>query len=189
MPLPIVAAVGAKVAGGAVKKAGKWLAGRLFGSKGKKAASTAITIAERVQQGVFPMPTIEPSRFGQQNPFPQPKEGVVGRTISRILPGGNTGLEFTPVDGTETDKFGRPISVHPDVGERLIAPRGYVIVAGPDGEPIAMLKGAARAMGLWSPRPKPPISGYDARAIRRAAGAKKRVSKLARKVGFTVTKK
>jgi len=104
--------------------------------------------------------------------------------MSRVLPGGLTGREFTPYEGTETDKWGRPIAVYPAAAQRLVAPRGYVIVRDPRNpeNALAVLKGAARAMGLWTAKPKPPISGYDRRAIDRASRVKKRMKKLARKV-------
>lgn len=115
---------------------------------------------------------------------PAPVEGTFGRMVSRILPGGLSGREFTPYAGTETDKYGRPIAVYPAAAQRLVAPRGYVIVRDPNNpeNALAILKGAARAMGLWSAKPKPPISGYDRRAIERASRVKKRMKKLARKV-------
>lgn len=120
----------------------------------------------------------------------QPAPGVTGiitRLGERIIPGGRTGRELTPYEGTERDKLGRPIAVHPDTTSRLYAPPGYVIVNMGTAEspmPLAVLKGVARSMGLWKPRPKPPISGYDARAIRRAQRAQTRVKKLAGDVGL-----
>lgn len=114
-------------------------------------------------------------------------QGVVPRTIQRILPGGRSGRELTPYEGTEYDKIGRPIAVYPEPTQRLYVPPGYVVVnLGTKENPqqIGMLKGVARAMGLWKARPKPPITGYDARAIRRAASAQKRVKKLAGNVGL-----
>jgi len=113
------------------------------------------------------------------------------RAVESLVPGGRTGREFTPYEGTERDKMGRPIAVYPETAERTVAPSGYVIVEpwGPNGERIAMLKGAARAMGLWKARPKPPVSGWDMRAITRASSARGRVKKLAGKVGLKTTAK
>lgn len=191
----------------AVKKAGQWVAGRVAGSAAGRAgaavgrvAGTAVTLATRYPTltstaagtiaGTMLSPGLNPfaPQGGPQGGTPTPREGVVGRTISRILPGGMTGREWMPYEGTEADKYGRPIAVHP--AEKVVAwaPRGYVMVTVGD-QRVAMLRQAAIAMGLWSAPPKPPISGWDARAIRRAASATKRVKKLAAKVGFTCTKK
>lgn len=174
-----------------VPKAAKWV-GRAIGGAARRPATTAAiatagtAVLTRATGGRPGAPPPLPRGFAPQG-APVPREGVVGRTISRILPGGRTGREFTPYEGTERDKIGRPIAVYPDRGERYIVPTGYVLVKNPqdpDGEPIAVLKGAARALGLWKPRPKPPVSGWDMRAITRAAGAKKRVKALAGKVGL-----
>lgn len=201
--LPAIIGVGARLLGGkAVKKAASWVAGRVAGSG---AARTVGTVAGTVGAtiGRYPvlsagtiagagatlMPSLNP--FGPQGgspTAPQPREGVVGRTISRILPGGMTGREWMPFEGTEIDKYGRPIAVYPAAKEVAVAPPGYVIVTVGDTR-IAMLRQAAIAMGLWKAPPKPPISGWDARAIRRAASATKRVKKLAQKVGFNCSKK
>lgn len=107
-----------------------------------------------------------------------PKPGARG-AIERILPFGSTGMIDSQI---------API-VQPEEETRLKAPRGYVIVTLPDGNKVGMLKVLARKYGLWKPRPKPPVSGWDMKAINRAAGAKKRVKKLAGKVGFTATEK
>ena len=120
----------------------------------------------------------------------QPEGGFTGtikRLGERIIPGGRSGRELMPYEGTERDRMGRPIAVYPDKTERLYAPPGYVIVNMGTAEkpmPLAVLKGVARSMGLWKGRPKPPISGYDARAIKRAAAAQKRVKRLAGDVGL-----
>lgn len=196
MAYPVVAAAVGIVRSKAVKKVGSWLKGRLFGSGGRRSSSTAREIGNdaiayagdqiitrmtgRPSGTPFGPPT---GSFGVQDP--RPREGAIGRTISRILPGGLTGYEGTAVEGTERDKYGRAIAYHADSREQYFAPRGYVLVPNfddPEGPPIAMLRGAAIAMGLWRARPKPPISGYDARAIRRASRVKKRVAKLAKKV-------
>lgn len=151
------------------------------------AAATGVAV-QPILQGGFDRFAGGPPMLPQLSPqgIPVPREGPIGRTISRILPGGRTGREYTPYQGTEIDKAGRPIAVYPDTAERLVAPPGYVIVYpwGQGSEPLAMLKGAARSMGLWKARPKPPVSGWDMRAITRAAGAKKRVKSLAGKVGL-----
>lgn len=195
MALGILAAVGRKLVPKAVKFVAKAVGGARRAAS-SPAARTALTLATgataippilRSAGGGSPPPL--PRGFAPQGPqggAPVPREGVVGRTISRILPGGMTGREFTPYEGAERDKMGRPIAVYPDRGERYVVPSGYVLV-NVNGEALAMLKGVARSMGLWKPRPKPPVSGWDLRAINRAAGAKRRVKALAGKVGLKAT--
>jgi hypothetical protein len=193
-------AIAAPIVGGAIKRAGSWLAGRLFGSATKKVASTVVgavgtgivgaaagSVVTRMTGSIGGGPPLPPTGSfaapAGQGGVPRPREGVIGRTVSRILPGGLTGYEGVALEGTEYDKYGRPIAVGAEMRERAYAPPGYVIVQTADG-PIAMLKGAARAMGLWHPKPKPPVSGWDMRAITKAHAAKKRVRKLGAKVGL-----
>jgi hypothetical protein len=136
-------------------------------------------------------PGFTPS-FGPQ--YPVPREGPVGRTISRVLPGGLTGREFMPVEGAERDKTGRPMAVYADFRQQYFGPPGYVLVEAtrlglPEGPPVAVLKGVARALGVWKARPKPPVSGWDMRAITRAKAAQGRVKKLAGAVGLHTSRK
>lgn len=186
--------------GRAVARAVPWASRQLFGSATRRAVTTvgagvATTVASdalltRMSGGGGPPFFPGGGSFAPQGPqggqrLPQPREGVIGRTISRILPGGLTGYEGVALKGTEYDKYGRPIAVGAEQVDRFRVPAGYVIIRDPrvnDGEPFGMLKGPARAMGLWHPKPKPVISGYDTRAIQRAHRAKKRVAKLAKKV-------
>lgn len=128
-----------------------------------------------------------PNSFGPQGGIPTPKEGIIGRTISRILPGGMTGREWTPATDL-TDKIGRPLAVHPATRESVVGPAGYVVVTY-NGVTVAMLRSVAIRAGLYRPPPKPPISGWDLRAINRAASAQKRVKKLAGKVGLVTHRK
>lgn len=132
-------------------------------------------------------------RGGGYRPPPPPgrpvPQGPIRRGIQRIAPGGRTGRELTPY-GDMVSKQGLPLMVYPDTRERVEAPKGYVIVTHPvTGEKLAMLRGAAQRAGLFSPRPKPPISAGDAQAIRRAARAQRRVKKLATNVGYSCTPK
>jgi hypothetical protein len=213
MPTPIGVALrfGGQFLGKAFQSLKASVAGRVFGSAAKTAykvgtstaarrvgagaaavggavaTGTAFEVGQRLAGGGAPaLPAPPTGGPGSSYPggAPMPLEGTFGRTMSRILPGGLTGREFTPYEGTETDKYGRPIAVYPAAAQRLVAPRGYVIVRDPRNpeNALAILKGAARAMGLWTAKPKPPISGYDRRAIDRASRVKKRMKKLARKV-------
>jgi len=88
-----------------------------------------------------------------------------------------------------TDKVGRPIVAGVTYSARAKAPKGYVVVQHPTLGVVAMLKGLARASGLWRPRPKPPISVGDWRAISRASRASKRVAKAAKSAGYVVTRR
>lgn len=184
--------------GALIGKAASWLGGRVFGSAGRAAVQGGAAAAGGAVVGSILtrtagqngppiggpptgsfLPTTMPTRSGTF--APQPVEGVVGRTVSKLLPGGMTGYEYAPLAGTEYDKWGRPIAVGPVVVQRYKAPTGYVIVKNDQGEAIALLKGPARAMGLWHPRKKPLISIRDSSAIQRAHSAKKRIAKIAKK--------
>lgn len=148
------------------------------------AASVGSTILTGLINRFLPPP---PPSFGPQTPIPQPKEGALGRFVSRVLPGGMTGREWTPVNDM-TDRVGRPLAVYPAERTQVVGPSGYVMVT-MNGERIAMLKSFAVRAGLYKAPPKPPLSGYDMRAITRAAAASKRVKKLAGKVGFRCERK
>lgn len=155
------------------------------GVGGSLGGAVATTILTGLVNRFLPPP---PPSFGpQQGGAPRPKEGVIGRTISRLLPGGMTGREWTPVNDM-TDRVGRPLAVYPAERTSVVGPAGYVMVT-MNGERIAMLKTFATRAGLYKAPPKPPLSGYDMRAINRAASASKRVKKLAGKVGFRCEKK
>lgn len=126
-----------------------------------------------------------PGPPGLPAPPRTPEPGWGGR-IRRALPGGRSGYDYDPIEAS-----GFAPLVEPEVVERHKAPPGYVIVEYPrgSGQKVAMLRVLATKYGFWKSRPKPPISGWDAKAIRRAASAKKRVKKLASSVGFTTKEK
>jgi hypothetical protein len=196
--LPLIGVAVKAVAGGAIGsaigRAGSWVGKQVGSSTGRAvvggaAAAGAGAVITSYAGGGYPPPP--PPGMIPGYGSPQLPEGPISRTISRILPGGKSGKEYQPFEGTEINRYGQPIAVYPDKAERWKAPPGYVIVYpwGPDQQPIAMLKGAARAMGLWHPAPKPPVSGWDMRAIQRAHSAGKRVKSLAKKVGLSVSAK
>lgn len=176
-----------KVGGGLIKRAvgggaRKLIGGAAKGIIGAAAASGAVSAAggalTRWRGGVTTTSFVPPQGV------PRPREGPIGRRISQILPGGMSGREFTPVNDM-TDRTGRPIAVYPETVEQTRGPSGYVVVTNPStGDKIAMLRHFAIRAGLYDAPPKPPVSGYDMRAINRAASARKRVKKLASKVGF-----
>lgn len=183
--------ISALVRRGASAAGRRVIAGTIKAAAGTVAATTAITIAGRGIdrfQGRFDPPGFGPGGF-QGTPRPRPREGIVGRTVSRIIPGGKTGREFTPVNDM-TDRVGRPIAVYPETTEQTRGPSGYVVVTMPStGEKVAMLRHFAIRAGLYNAPPKPPVSGYDMRAINRANSARKRVKRLATKVGFVCATK
>lgn len=187
----LIAGLGGKLIG----KAAGWATRQAFGSAAKKVAGgvavgvATTAIGSKMGGGFLPAPPPPPATFGATPQgggiVPRPREGIVGRTVSRILPGGMTGYEGVALEGTEYDRYGRPIAVGAEMVERVRAVPGYVVIRNPnmnDGEPFLMLKGAARAMGLWHPKPKPLVSGYDVRAAQRAHRMKKKVKKFAAKV-------
>lgn len=159
--------------------------GRALGGRAGVATAVAVPTAIGIQRG-RPVPRQGPPGV------PRLPQGGAGGVARRVLPGGRSGYTYDPYDlNTPTDKLGRPVAVHPETTERISCPPGYVAVD-LDGDGIkdaCVIKGVARSMGLWKSRPKPPISGYDARAIKRAERAKKRVKKLAGNVGYTCSPK
>lgn len=175
-------ATGARTIGGAiVRTAG----GAVVAGAATSAAGAAYDRLRR--PGLTPPPGFAPQGGMPQGGAPRPREGVVGRTISRVLPGGMTGREFMPY-GDLTDKYGRPIAVYPEEIAQVRGPRGYVVV-NYNGERVAIQSRVAQKMGLYTPPAKPPITGADMKAIRRANSARKRVQRTAKMVGLKGCKK
>lgn len=58
------------------------------------------------------------------------------------------------------------------------APKGYVVVRDPNGKPYAMLKSAARSLGLWKPAARPPISATDWKHFKRNKAIEKKLRKI-----------
>lgn len=188
MPFGFLAGA-ARLAGGAAKALAKkgvirGSAGRILRGRGARTAAVAVPTAVAIQRG-RPRPQMPAG-------VPRLPQGGARGVARRIAPGGRSGYTYDPYDlDTPSDKLGRPVAVQPEMAERIKCPPGYVAVD-LDGDGIkdaCVLKGMARGLGLWKSRPKPPISGYDARAIKRAERAKKRVKKLAGGVGFTCAPK
>lgn len=198
MLVPVALMAGKKLLGAV----GRFAARRGIKTVGGAVASGAATVAVGAvitKYAAGPgIPTIPPG-FGPQRPGAPPRPGTtvagipqtagpIRRGIERIVPGGRTGREFTPVNDM-TDKIGRPIAVYPMSRSSVVGPAGYVVVTMQTGEKVAMLRQFAIRAGLYKAQPKPPVSGWDMRAITRAASAAKRVKKLAQKVGWQVTRK
>jgi hypothetical protein len=132
-----------------------------------------------VLQGVAAVKTISPAPVRRPTDAPSTPGAVRYPVTSDPSTFGSLG----------TDKVGRPIVAGVTYSARAKAPRGYVVVQHPTMGTVAMLKGLARASGLWRPRPKPPISVGDWRAISRASRASKRVAKAAKSAGYVVTRR
>lgn len=167
------------IPGGNIIRAGGSLAGGLLG---RGSSSSAPTIPA--------MPRLASTGSGGAPPR-VPQGGAMG-TIRRVLPGGRSGYTYDPYDlNTPTDRSGRPVAVHMEVRERIHCAPGYVGVD-LDGDGVkdaCVLKGVARAMGLYKSRPKPLVSGYETRALTVAANVKGRVATVARKAGLYVAAK
>lgn len=130
--------------------------------------------------------------FGGPVPAPQQQYGEqpgfmddLARFGQRIIPGGRTGREWMAIAA-----MGGAIAVHPAQVARNSCPPGYVLVNDPtSGAPMCMLKGAARSLGLWRPRRKPPISAGDWTRIKVAKRVTKKAGKIAREAGWKVATK
>jgi len=59
------------------------------------------------------------------------------------------------------------------------APKGYVVLKDSQGRPFAVNKAMARAMGLWKPSAKPPISATDYKHFKRNKTIEKKLKKIA----------
>lgn len=92
-----------------------------------------------------------------------------------------------PTGGTVVQKGGTPmgVGVSPEVRSetRRRCPPKYVLAVDGNCYPKAMVPKAWR---LWKPKPRPPVTAGDAKAIRKAASAKRRVQKLGKRVGLHV---
>lgn len=70
-----------------------------------------------------------------------------------------------------------PVTMQPQATTVMKAPPGYVVV-NCNGQKVAMLKPVARALGLWKPRKKPPISASQYSCIRKANSAITKIDNL-----------
>jgi hypothetical protein len=114
----------------------------------------------------------------------------IGGAIDRFLPGGSTGVLGSGGQAV-MGAFGAPAMVPAQVGtingQPILKCRAGMVL-GKDN--LCYVKSSLpRQFRKWAPAPKPPITGGDAKAIRRAESAKKRVKKLASAVGFTTSRK
>jgi len=79
------------------------------------------------------------------------------------------------------------VMMQPQWEQRMKCAKGYVAVRcrGAGGEVIeaCMMKPVARAMGLWKPRRKPPISATDYRALGKAERTVKKLTNIAKRAG------
>lgn len=102
------------------------------------------------------------------------------------FPGGDP--LFRPAGGVATTgAFGLP-AMQPAVVPTVRRECGPGMILGKDD--LCYAKGSISVRDRkWRPKPKPPISAGDAKAIRRADRAKNRVKRLATKSGFTCRKR
>ena len=121
-----------------------------------------------------------------RSPVTQVGGGVAAGTL--VGRGGN-GAEVpaataaTPVRAMAAEDGMLPLTVPVMYEQRAKVPRGYVTVTY-GGQKVGMLKGCARDLGLWKPRPRPLISAREGRAIREAARVEKKVKRVASRAGF-----
>jgi len=88
------------------------------------------------------------------------------------------------------DSAGRQLVVNPGVEQRIKCPRGYVAVEiDEEGTRVCMLKGAAISQGLYSRRPRPPISASEWRILKSSGRTAKKVEVVLGKAGAAVGKK
>jgi len=110
------------------------------------------------------------------------EESQLGGTVSGL---------FTDLDANQLeDSVGRPLVVNPGIEQRIKCPRGYVAVEIDDaGTRVCMLKGAAVSQGLYSRRPRPPISASEWRILKSSGRTAKKVEVVLGKAGAAVGKK
>lgn len=165
--LPIIGGLAGTAIGTVAGAAGDWIKDKLGGG-GSPTVPALPTL-----------PQLPPSSASP--PAATPTPGLEG-WVQRVLPGGKSGYQNSAIAGLQ------PV-VAVSYEQRATAPPGYVVVTMPDGSKAAMWKPLARSLGLWKARPKPPVSGWDLKAIRRADRAQKKVQNLAGKVGLTTRKR
>lgn len=100
-------------------------------------------------------------------------------------PSGGSNLPAVTGDLASILAGGGNLITAPEVGYRMKAPRGYVIVT-LQGQKVAMYKPLAIKMGLWHRTPKPPITASEWRALKRAERVKNKAKKVAQTADFHV---
>jgi len=121
--------------------------------------------------------------------FAEPQQAAIAGTGSEF--GGPVTGFFTDLDANQlADAAGRPLVVNPGLEERIKCPRGYVAVEiDEEGTRVCMLKGAAISQGLYSRRPRPPISASEWRILKSSGRTAKKVEVVLGKAGAAVGKK
>lgn len=163
---PNVAAQGLDI-GGIISDVGHFL-----GIGDKEPSKTGKAIETFLQDDCAKLLPLHPIQYQECK-----KKGGTGviEGISQVLPGMQSGE-------AGTDQFGRLVK-KPVTRQRNIRLCGRGFVLGKNG--LCYAKGTLpRNEREWKPQPRPPLTGADARAIRRAAAAKKRVRKLGSAVGL-----
>jgi hypothetical protein len=134
---------------------------------------------------------------------PIPGAGAVGNFISGLDDGRGNNNPYVPdvierVYNPAIDNQQRPAQganmagcagiqtvMQPTFKQIAQAPPGYVIVKCPNtGQKLAMLKPVARALGLWKPRRKPPISAKDWNCLKKADSTIKKLKRVEKMAGM-----
>lgn len=186
----IVGALGGYVTGGVPGA----IAGGLAGYYGPDIAGSGgqVTVPSTMGQPFTGTTGTQSSPIAATCPSGYVKVGstCVALSPGAYLPGGQPAT--TPVTGTTvaaggTTAAGAGLTIGgaPMVKTeyRRVCPRGWVLAIDGNCYPKQMIP---RSWRLHKPRPRPPITAADAKAIRRAASAKKRVERLGKKVGLHV---
>lgn len=108
--------------------------------------------------------------------LPQPAPGSTG---SFGIPRGPGGRMQLPWNDPSVPAFLKQFALDDSyIRPAMRAPRGYVIVRDPDGQPYPILKSIAQKFRLWKPGKKPPISVRDWQALKRSDRTIKKLRKI-----------
>lgn len=124
--------------------------------------------------GLPALPGVSSNRsFGAIPPPPMGKTGGFG------IPRGPGGRMQLPWNDPSVPAALKAFSLDDSyIRPAMRAPRGYVIVRDPDGQPYPVLKSIAIKFGLWRPSKKPPISVRDWQALKRSDRTIKKLRKI-----------
>lgn len=166
---PVAGAALSLVPGGTLAKMGVAVAGGALASR----AITGITGSGGLPAGLPALPGVGPNRAGA---LPVPP---MGRTGGFGIPRGPGGRMQLPWNDPSVPAFLKQFALDDSyIRPAMRAPRGYVIVRDPDGQPYPVLKSIAQKFKLWKPAKKPPISVRDWQALKRSDRTIKKLRKV-----------
>lgn len=182
---------GLKAVGSAVAKVvpKHTIVGKVLGAVGLGGAAGAA--ASAVQGALAPttlpaLPTAQSMGITSLPGVPTPSQAVgsgIGGAITSMIPWfkGPGGKLQMPWSDPATLKGLKSPFVLDDSYLRPTyrAPKGYVVVHDNTGKPYPMWKPVAKAMGMWSPARKPPISAGDWNKYQTAQTVEKKLRKIA----------